>query len=569
VTTHPAIATDGEKPSSSTSAVLMGVVLAVAAIAIAQSWNRWLDPIIDTGRDLYIPEQMHGGVTIYRDIAYYYPPLTPYLLALITAITGSSIAAYAGIGITIAVLTAAALYFGGRVTGGRTTAFAAAVLFAACSIAGRSTWGTNYLFPYSHAATLATLFFAVFVAFLCDFLFGRRAVGSLVVALAFALAASWTKAEYAVFTAIVIVVAFAAHQLRVAWLAAYVAVAMASVGAVSFAFRGYPPGRQWLFDNVAPATLLRSPYLRDFYREVTGLAHWPSLTARSLAGALIVVAIVALLAAADRAPARSTRTLCFGVAAAASVLLLFDDRFFRSWTVLQIALVPFALRRPREPLLILLAASLCTTSRVFFNIVPVWYGFVFVVPLYLLLSHVFFEWLPARGVFSRKTSRALLVLVIVIALQALGSAHLTYGRKTHPLVTGRGTIYDKLAGRAAAIERLRQDAPRLGIRDLVVMPEGLALNYLLHIPTPIAYYTFTPPEAADPAAEARILAEFEAKRPQWIAFVPRAVTEFGATQFGVDYDQRLMAYIRANYVTAEVIHEPGFTITLMRRRNPA
>jgi len=186
----------------------MGVVLAVAAIAIAQSWNRWLDPIIDTGRDLYIPEQMRGGVTIYRDIVYYYPPLTPYLLALITAITGSSIAAYAGIGMTIAVLTAAALYFGGRVTGGRTTAFSAALLFAACSIAGRSTWGTNYLFPYSHAATLGTLFFAAFVAFLCDFLFGRRAVGSLVVALAFALAASWTKAEYAVFTAIVIAMNF-------------------------------------------------------------------------------------------------------------------------------------------------------------------------------------------------------------------------------------------------------------------------------------------------------------------------------------------------------------------------
>ncbi len=544
----------------------MATVVAVAAAAIAQSWCGWLDPIIDTGRDLYIPEQMRHGVTLYRDIAYYYPPLTPYLLALVTALTGSSIAAYIGIGMTIAALTIAALWFAARVTGGELAAFSAAILFAACSIAGRSTWGTNYFFPYSHAATLATLFFCAFLAFLCHYLFAERRVSSLAVAMAFALAASWTKAEYAVFTGVVIVIAFAAHRLRFAWLAGYVVVAIGSIGFVSILFRGYPAGRHWFFDNVAPSTLLRSPYLRAFYREVTGVAHWAPLTGRSVAGALALAAIVLLLAAADRAPKSSTRVLCFSAAAIAAALLLGDDRFFRAWTVLQLALVPFALRRPREPLLILLAASLCTTSRVFFNIVPVWYGFVFVVPLYVLLSYVLFAWLPERGVYSRQTSRAMLVLVACIALQSLGSAHLTYGRKTHPIVTGRGTIFDAVAGRAEAIETLRREAPRLGIRSLVVMPEGLALNYVLRIPTPIAYYTFTPPEAADPAAEARILAEFETKKPEWIAFVPRAVTEFGAKEFGVDYDQRLMSFIRSNYADVQFIQKPGFTIRLMRRR---
>ncbi len=547
-------------------AALVAIAAAVAAIAIAQSWHGWLDPIIDTGRDLYIPEQIRHGTKLYRDIAYYYPPLTPYLLAFITALTGSSIAAYTGIGITVAALTMAALAFAGGVTGGRLTAFSAAALFAACSIAGRSTWGTNYFFPYSHAATFGALFFVAFVAFLCDHLFGRRGPASLPLALAFALAASWTKAEYAVFSAAVILVAFAAHRIRLVWLGGYLAAALGSIGIVAFAFRDCPPGRHWFFDNVAPSSLLKSPYLRLFYGEVTGAAHWPSLLGRSFAGALVIVAIVVLLAAADRLPQGSTRVLCFVFAAVAAALLLFDDRFFRAWTVLQIALVPFAVRRPREPLLILLTASLCTTSRVFFNIVPVWYGFVFVVPLYLLLSYVFFEWLPQRGIYSRSTSKLLLVLIAAVVLQSLGSAHLTYGRKTHRITTGRGSIYDALAGRAAAIETLRQDAPRLHMRSLLVVPEGLALNYLLQLPTPIAYYTFTPPEAAAAVAESQILAELESKRPEWIAFVPRAVTEFGAAGFGIDYDRRLMAYIRTNYATAKSIHEPGFTIVLLRRR---
>ena len=44
----------------------IALLLIVAAVAFIQSYQRWLDPIIDTGRDLYIPEQLvHGrlGVT--------------------------------------------------------------------------------------------------------------------------------------------------------------------------------------------------------------------------------------------------------------------------------------------------------------------------------------------------------------------------------------------------------------------------------------------------------------------------------------------------------------------------
>jgi len=79
------------------------------------------------------------------------------------------------------------------------------------------------------------------------------------------------------------------------------------------------------------------------------------------------------------------------------------------------------------------------------------------------------------------------------------------------------------------------------------MPEGLAVNYLFRVPTPLKFYTFTPPEAADSRAEEAILRDLETKQPEWIAIVPRDVSEFGSRGFGVDYDQRVMAYLRAHY----------------------
>lgn len=531
---------------------LIAIVLAVGAVVMAQSWRGWLDPIVDTGRDLYIPEQLRHGARLYRDIAYYYPPLTPVLLAMATAVLGSSLDAYVAIGVAVSLLTGAALYVLGSVCGGRAAGFAAALLFVACSVAGRNTWGTNYFFPYAHAATFAMLFFVAFLAFLGAYLFAERKDWRLAAALACALAACWTKAEYVVFTTVVIAVVFLAHRIAVKWVVGYVAAGLASLVAVAAISRG----TDWFSGNVAPSTMLRSPYLRTFYRNVAGLDQWPSLLARSAAAALVLLAFVWSAAGmpvpgrgeASPTPARRAMqaVLCLVTGAA----LLPGDSFFRAWTVVQLALVPFALRRPREPLLLLLTASLCTTSRVFFNIAPVWYGFVFIVPLYALAAHLLarFRWA--------------LVLFAAVAVLSIGQAHVAYGRKKTAVTTARGTFYDALPGRSAAIMELQ----KLHLPSLVVIPEGLALNYLLETPTPLRVHTFTPPEAADAESEERILAEFAAKRPEWIAVVPRRMSEFGAKEFGVDYDRRLATWIREHYAAAGAIRESGFSIVLLRRR---
>src|SRR6185436_19193189 len=87
-----------------TGAVL---VVAVAIVALLQSWQRWLEPIIDTGRDLYIPEQLARGAKLYRDLRYQYPPLAPYLLALMP---DRSLAAYTILGILQSAVVAACLW---------------------------------------------------------------------------------------------------------------------------------------------------------------------------------------------------------------------------------------------------------------------------------------------------------------------------------------------------------------------------------------------------------------------------------------------------------------------------
>lgn len=521
-------------------AALFALVAIAATTAVAQSYLRWLDPIIDTGRDLYIPEQLRLGATLYHDILYFYPPLTPYLLAAITSLTGSSLTAYVAIGAATALLTAIALAAIARPLAGRHGAAAVLLVFVSFCVAGVSGWGSNYFFPYAHAATFAMLFFLGAAALLMH---GRPAL-----ALALLLACSWTKLEYALFAGAVVL--FAALTDRISWkaFAVYIAAGAASL-MLAIAWFGAAPLRA----NILPPSLLSGSSARTFYAQVDGMADWRSNLLLAGRGALLIVVFALLL--------RMKRSALIWIALAVVTFFLANDVFFRGWSLLQLALIPFAIRRPREPLALLLLLSLCGTSRIFLNLVPAWYGFVFIAPVLLLIAYILFAWLPERGVYTREAALLWLPLIIAISVSGLVAAHGTYG-SAHRVTTLRGTYYDVSPSRGVAVAGLLEHLRRVGARELVVMPEGLALNYLAKVPTPLRYQTFTPVEIA--GSEAPIVAELAMKRPQYVAIVSRNMREFGYAGFGVDYGQDITAFLRANYEMEQRFGE----IVLLRVRTP-
>src|SRR5438093_13785927 len=58
------------------------LVAAVAVTMLAATWSRWADPLVDFGRELYVPWQLVRGRVLYTDVAYLNGPLSPYLNAL-------------------------------------------------------------------------------------------------------------------------------------------------------------------------------------------------------------------------------------------------------------------------------------------------------------------------------------------------------------------------------------------------------------------------------------------------------------------------------------------------------
>ena len=510
---------------------LVALLILVAGLALAQSWNRWLDPIIDTGRDLYISEQLFHGTELYRDYRYEYPPLGPYLLAAITSILGHSLSSFTTIGIGQSILIAALLWAAVRRAGG----LIAALLFLSLSFTGASTWGANFIFPYSYAATFGMMFM---LGALVTFVRGRDSL-----AIAALVLASWCKIEYAAGALLIVGVLLIARRLSARHAVIYVLAMVATIVVAAVYFRD----SAWLSENIFAPTLTKGVIARRFFSSVSGFDQWP----KNLGIAILAAAAIAVVAYAMR---RSTPIAI--LASAAACLLVSDHAFFRGWGLLQLAALAAGFRNRTSPLIYFAVISIASTLRVPLNVTPDWYGCVLIVPMYALIAYVLFEELPRPAQW--------LPLIAIVCGVSLFEQRERFGVKQFPIVSNRGTLLDANGDRAHILNELIRG---LQSGTLVVMPEGISLNYLTGARTPLTFHTFTPPETGDPAVEQQVIDEMRRHPPDRVAIVKRDVSEYGYTAFGIDYDVALGRYVLENYrVVDRSWFTPRFKATVLRVR---
>jgi hypothetical protein len=73
-------------------AFLAAFPYAIFALLTAVSWQRWIEPYVDTGRELMVPWRMAQGESLYRDVRFFHGPLAPEVAAGIDAMLGRHLA---------------------------------------------------------------------------------------------------------------------------------------------------------------------------------------------------------------------------------------------------------------------------------------------------------------------------------------------------------------------------------------------------------------------------------------------------------------------------------------------
>jgi hypothetical protein len=211
------------------------------------------------------------------------------------------------------------------------------------------------------------------------------------------------------------------------------------------------------------------------------------------------------------------------------------------------------------------------------------YGFTLAMPATLLCAVLGIAclpaWLRARG-GSGEVARA---LALAAALGFAGfwwqRADRLYARVDFPIGRGGDAIY---APDPSVHPRSRVVAETLAWLEshepadstLLVMPEGITLNYWLRRKNPTRFDLFLPTEIAA-FGEARMLRDLEQHPPDTIVLMHRLSQEFGVGAFGRDprNGRALVEWVRAHYgrvarFGAEPFAAEGFGAAIYSRDAP-
>jgi hypothetical protein len=205
--------------------------------------------------------------------------------------------------------------------------------------------------------------------------------------------------------------------------------------------------------------------------------------------------------------------------------------------------------------------ALVLLLRIFLNASVHGYGFALAMPATLVLVVALVDWVPA-SLSARGWDGAVFQASALGAWCMFVSVHIGFmapyeaGKR---IQVGEGVDAFAADARGAPVDAaLREIQDRIRSDEtMVVMPEGVMLNYLARRVNPTPYLNFMPPELAA-FGEPAILAALASRAPDFVVLVHKDTTEYGARFFGREYGTPLLAWVRAHYRVVRLIGAPPF-----------
>jgi hypothetical protein len=558
------------------------LLLAGTGVAmLAWTWGTWSDPLVDFGRELYLPWRLAEGDELYTDIAWFNGPLSQHWNALLFRAFGPGLSVLVSSNVLVLVTCLGMLYGLIHRLSDRLTATVAGMVcllvFAFGQYVGIGNY--NWITPYSHELTHGlALSLGVLVA-----LERWRRTGSSVFAVLGGVALGLcflTKVETflagAAAGAVMMTPAIRAREVRA--LGAFFGAALIPIVASALLLGALETLGAW------PSVLAGGVAELPFYQAGAGLdqprarlvemlvwsGFWLAALALPLAGgwlgrettgpgpplAAASIALFVLAALGDRVPwLDALRPLPLATLVAGAALVISGRR--GGWSPRCVTGLAFA------ALAFVLLLKMLLRAR------AAHYGFALAMPASLLVVTALVGWLPrwldGRGLRGEMFRACMLALLAFVALEHLSVTSAWMSRKTEVVGTGRDAFRSDVRGvfvNHAVAYLASSDA-----RTVAVLPEGVQINYLARVPNPTPYVNFMPPEEILFGDDGWVEA-FRRAPPDVILIVPKDTSEYGRGSFGSGYGRALAAWVASEYVPEGAIRVDGLTfeiVILVRR----
>lgn len=543
-------------------ALILTVVFVFISIAL---WGRLGDPVIDCGREAYIPYSMAFlGKVLYKDIICIYGPVPYYLNAVIVRLFGPSLNLFYTIGTILSYILILTFYnILKRFTGGLCALLVSVFVLVLCVF---SPLIQNYIFPYSYASVYGVVFAVLHLYFLLKFI-DEKSPKYLYFAAFFMALTVLSKFDFAVST---LVIAFlSAYYLKnlglkrffnvfLCFLAPFICVlAIFLIQKVSIG--------DILFNFKAIFNMAKAPSLLYFYENFTGYFFDIKKTFRFIAPfslSFIVMALVFTLSfyiGKIKNKFLSFALMVFQFLVSACFLILISPEYLFYYFPLiiflylsfRVVFAPYRLSdKGFQPIsddtikfYTIIIFSLLISLKALFGLSLSFYG-IYYLP-FILISALLILSKISKILVGRGVSAVSISLIGVFLFFNL-SAFL--GLKTFKINTPSGFIYASphlARPMSEAIDFLNKN---LEPKDsLLVLPEGLFVNFVLKKDYPLFNTSFTPLDF-DAYGENYLIDSVLAYSPKYILILPRKFDDYGKGLFCSGFGQEFCSKIAERYV---------------------
>ena len=573
---------------------------------------RWGDLIIDTFRDFYLPSAILDGRILYRDIYYDYGFFAPYFIAGWFKLFGISILSLALCGFTVLLTTVMALYKAVSLFTNKFLACFIVLMFLLVFAFGRyiAIGIFNFILPYSFASTFFAAFFAGAIYFFLKFVLSEKP-GYLFAWGYFLTLAFTARPETSLLVWFGFFLSFLVYcrvTRKPFFTIKIVCMPVIAATLCYFTFfifiRSFSEFKSYFLGLLAKA--LGGPFAiqaMGFSDFGSNLAHigvsllWNMiLLSLAAAGAFFSgLALRSFDGAGSRRKKDCLRFIPVLVIALSFTLaaIYFLNRFFNFFfqynalPVILIAGIIFSLtrlrfcadRREYAAMAILCLISLFPLARVFIRVTPGFYNFFLIIPgvaaYYILFYRIgtdFFE-RHLRYFFNPAYIVTLSLVFIFQALLFWRVSYAHYQASDFAMKTDKGTFITHRDTYTFSywltVDYLLQNTRPSD--TVLVVPEGIGINFFTNRrnPTP---YMYLLPYLFRVFDEDKVIGDLAKAKANYIVFTARDTDGYGANFFGVDYAQKLYAWILGNYALVQQFGHypftsPRFGIAIFKRKD--
>ncbi len=578
-----------------------GTIIATFCLMATRTWCRLGNLLIDTFRDNISAIKLAHGAILYKDVYYLFGILPPYLLSLLNMAFGTSLYCSIGLGFVMVLLCSFAMYRTSRFYMNRFFSTLVVVNFIGCFAFSSISNGTlNFIMPYSLASYLATTFTMLSLYYFISYIHTENRSDL----------ALWAVMSYFTFLsriyigipAYVVFLLFGVifDRKRIFNTLPYL-LAPPLIAVITYMAYLIPTGAWQAF---------KESVLRMFFYEGSGadpfakfnigmlaigpdkimynsLAHNIYLMFKMYFSQIITMAMLycagILFSVVDERTGGEgkRKVLLYSVFALLSICLTaclrpldglpFKDGVlwltYRSAPLILVSMIAISVymyfkngsRRQYYSTMVLCTLALLLLSRIFFKVTTFLNGSYLLLPSTIVIVLFCVAGIPwifkVSGITGKGEKYYFIGCAIYFVSSILIFMNITFkicDSKRHCEHTPFGTVYSPNSGNTKffwqAVRYLDNFTPKDA--TVLVVPEGLGINYFSQRAAPMKYDSYLP-LILNTVGEDKIVGEMRSHKIDYVVEMERTTYEHGYKGFGCDYGVKINKWITDNYVLVE------------------